>query len=91
MERKSTRETVKTNWLKDKDRLDEGAAKDLQWLEKWVDGMNVRLTGLFGLDTAYTYSANFKTIKRALKDIKSVTDKLKKAIQDEIQDEKNRR
>lgn len=70
--------------------LNEGAAKDLKWLESWVDGMNVRLTGLFGLDTAYTYSSNFKTIKRALKDIKSVTDKLKKAIQDEMQDEKMR-
>ncbi len=70
--------------------LSEGAAADYKWLIRHIDGMNVRLTALFGLDSAYTDNRNFKTIKRALKDLKGVTDELKKAILDEMQDEKMR-
>jgi hypothetical protein len=70
--------------------LSEGAAKDYKWLIRHIDGMNVRLTALFGLDAAYTNNKNFKIIKKALKDLKGVTDELKRAILDEMQDEKMR-
>ncbi len=70
--------------------LNEGAAADYKWLLRHVDGMNVRLTALFGLDSAYTNNKNYKIIKKALKDLKGVTDELKKAILDEMQDEKMR-
>ncbi len=70
--------------------LSEGAAADLKWLTRHVDGMNVRLTALFGLDSAYTNNRNFKTIKKALRDLKGVTDELRRAIIDEMADEKLR-
>jgi hypothetical protein len=86
------RDKVKINWLRDKDRVDEASAKDdMKWLNRHVDGLNVRITALFGLDAAYLNNKNFKTIKRALKDIQGVTNELKKVIQDEIQNERNRR
>jgi hypothetical protein len=70
--------------------LNEGTAKDLQWLNRHVDGFNVRLTALFGLDAAYTDNRNFKKIKQIMRQLKGVTDELKKAILDEMQDEKMR-
>jgi len=70
--------------------LNEGAAKDLRWLERHVDGFNVRLTALAGMDAAYLFNKNHSKIQRIAKQLKVVTDELKRAVLDEIQDEKMR-
>ncbi len=66
------------------------AASDLKWLRRHIDGMNVHLTGLFGIDSAYLNNKNFKTIKRILRELKSVHDEIRTAIIDEMADEKLR-
>jgi hypothetical protein len=66
------------------------AAADYKWLLRHIDGLNTRMTALFGMDAAYLNNKNIKTLRRALKDIKSVTDELKRAVLDELQDEKMR-
>jgi hypothetical protein len=70
--------------------LSEGAAADLKWLTRHVDGLNVRMTALFGLDAAYLDNKNMRKLRQILKDLKVITDEHKRAILDELQDEKMR-
>jgi len=72
------------------DILSEGAAADYKWLVRHVDGMNVRMTALFGLDAAYLDNKNMRKLRQILKDLKVITDEHKKAILDEMQAEKMR-
>jgi len=66
------------------------AVSDLKWLRRHIDGFNVRLTALSGIDAAYLFNKNHKKIQRIAKDVKSVHDELKTAILEEMADEKMR-
>lgn len=92
MEQKSTKKlAIKTDWMRDtSEAKGPNAAGDLKWLRRHVDGMNTRLTALYGLDAAYLFNKNHKRISQALKILKSVHDELKTAIIDEMADEKMR-